>query len=268
LVLVDTHCHLDFPLFDPDREAVIEKARKRGVGYIINPGTNLETSQMAVRLSESHPGIFAAVGIHPSEISTWDDQTEKRLWDLLEKTRVVAIGEIGLDYYHQPIDREAQKELFLNQLGIAAQRGLPVIVHSRNAIEDVFTILSKWHAELIREQKPLAQRPGVLHSFEGDSIIARDIADLNFYIGIGGPITYNNATKKERLVKEMPLERMMIETDAPFLPPQPFRGQRNEPAHVIYVAEKIASIKNEALAYVSDITTATASYLFRQGFSG
>ena len=267
MVLIDTHCHLDFHLFDPDREKVIERAHQRGISFFVNPGINLETSQAAIRLSELYPGIFAAVGIHPSEISTWNDEIVPELRNQARRSCVVAIGEIGLDYFHQPVDVETQKNVFIRQLEIAAEAGIPVIVHSRNSLDDVYSILSKWHTDLLRTGNPLVHHPGVLHSFEGDSKFAQKFIEINFFIGVGGPVTYNNAIVKQDLVNKLPIDRLLLETDAPFLPPQPYRGQRNEPAYLFNVAEKIASIKNETLAHVGDITTANATQLFQKEFT-
>jgi TatD DNase family protein len=265
-VLVDTHCHLDFNTFDPDRDDVLSRARQAGVNSIINPGIDVDTSQAAVRYSEYYSGVFAAVGIHPNESAVWNESTIAQLHDLAGHSGVVAIGEIGLDYYREQVDHEIQKKVFRDQLALAASLNLPVIVHNRKSSDDLFVILSEWCAYLRSTNSSLAKRPGVLHSFEGDYTTADKFIKLNFFIGVGGPVTYKNARHRQALVAGLPLERILLETDAPFLTPQPYRGRRNEPANIRIIAEQIASLKAVPLEDLAIATTKNAAYLFSREF--
>jgi len=262
-VLVDTHCHLDFNRFDQDRDQVILRARESGVGRILNPGINLQSSQAAVRLSNINSDVYAAVGVHPNDGLSWQNDTLGHLRDLASHSKVVGIGEIGLDYYRDRTPRELQKRIFLAQLELAAELQLPVVIHSRESLKDVLAILTDWQRGLVDTQPNLAERPGVLHSFSGDERDANQAFLSNFYIGITGPVTFRNAKELQDLVIRLSLEHLLIETDAPFLSPHPRRGKRNEPAYVKLVAEKIAELHQEAYNTVTEITSATASRLFK-----
>jgi len=262
VVFVDTHCHLNFNLFDEDRSAIIENARQAGVIRILNPGIDLVTSQDAITLAQLHPEVYAAIGIHPNDGDSWDDTVPSTLRSMASGSKVVAIGEIGLDYYRKRTAPNVQKRIFRLQLELAGELGLPVIIHNRQASDDILEILEKWYLELDRYSPVLAKRPGVLHSFSDNLAVAQRAMALNFDIGITGPITFKNAPELQKLVSEIPLSFLLIETDAPFLTPHPFRGRRNEPANVYYVAEKIAEIKNLPITSVAEQTTANASRLF------
>ncbi len=261
-MLTDTHCHLDFDAFDVDREDVLERSEVVGIIRILNPGVDLETSKQAVLLAEAHPQVFAAVGVHPNDARTWDSDTIECLRDLAKHPKVVAIGEIGLDYYRKSTPRERQRQVLLEQLGLAAELELPVVIHNRLASQDILSILEEWYAELIRSNSPLATRPGVLHSYSDGVELAHQALNMNFYIGISGPVTYQNAHKLQQVVTSLPLECIVIETDAPFLTPHPYRGQRNEPAYVQYVAEKVASLHQISTTELAEISTANAARLF------
>jgi TatD DNase family protein len=269
-LLVDTHCHLNFESFDRDREAVIERACQAGVTHMLNPGVDLPSSRAALGLAEIYPQVYAAVGIHPNDALTWDASTLSELLELTKHPKVVAIGEIGLDDYRQRAPRDIQERIFRQQLGLAAERGLPVVVHVRNAgpddrraMTDVLRILAEWQDQLRACLSNLAESPGVLHSFSGDLQAARRAMAYNFLIGISGPVTFRKAEETRQVVADHRLENLLVETDAPFLTPHPHRGERNEPAHVKYVVEKIAQIKDQTLERVADITTANAERLFR-----
>ena len=264
-VLVDSHCHLDFQNFDPDRMAVVNSARQAGVMAIVNPAVDVDSSRSVVALAQSVPEIFAAVGMHPNEAANWNETTLPIFEELALRAKVVAIGEIGLDYYRDRTPRLTQIKIIEQQLSLAASTGLPVILHNREASQDLLAILTAWTKNLSEQGHPLAARPGVLHSFSGDEATAQQAFAMNFYIGITGPVTYRNAADLQNLVSKTPLERMLIETDAPFLTPQPRRGKRNEPAYVRFVAEKIAELHQRPYDEVAQITTANARLLFQIG---
>ncbi|GAF79913.1 unnamed protein product, partial [marine sediment metagenome] len=249
-MLTDTHCHLDFDNFDNERTEVIDRARSAGVVRILNPGINVLTSGNALKLAQQYPEVYAAVGVHPNEADSWDEETVNRLRILAAQPKVVAIGEIGLDYYRDRSPPEKQLKIFKSQLGVAAELGLPVIIHTRNssaddqkAISDAIKSLTIWIEKLNDINSELAACPGVLHSFSGDLFSAQNAITLNFCLGITGPVTYKNSDELHRVVGSVPIENLLIETDAPFLTPNPFRGKRNEPAYVKYVVEKIAEIQ-------------------------
>ena len=262
-MLVDTHCHLDFNRFDTDRDQVITRARESRLERILNPGINLGSSQSAVKLSEKYPEVYAAVGVHPNDGLSWDSNTKDRLRELSNHPKVVAVGEIGLDFYRDRTPKELQIEIFIEQLKLAAELMLPVIIHCRDSMAEVLEILADWHGELVKSHSILADRPGVLHSFSGNEKFAKQTRLLNFFIGITGPVTFRNASDLQDLVIRLPLQDLLIETDAPFLSPHPRRGKRNEPSYVRLVAEKIAELHQEAYNTVTEITTANATRLFK-----
>jgi TatD DNase family protein len=274
--LTDTHCHLDYNKFDEDREAVIQRAIEAGIERILIPGLDWTSSLAAVSLAESHLMIFAAVGFHPTDLETWDSSSIDNLRGMAQSAqKVVAIGEIGLDYYWvKEADLQArQREVFKAQLSLAKEVNKPVIIHMREADDawfgpasvDMLDILSDWQAELAAQNHPLAERPGALHSFNGSLETAQKALALNFYIGVTGPVTYKNAAQKRQIVSQLPLERLLIETDAPFLAPVPHRGKRNEPAFVGHIADKIAEIHSKYPAEIADITSRNAARLFAWG---
>jgi len=261
-VLVDTHCHLDFNSFDLDRQEVIHRARETGVGRILNPGIDLHSSQEAIRLSEHYPEVYSAVGVHPNEALTWDESSLRDLRRLAEKSKVVAIGEIGLDYYRDRAPKDLQKQVFLEQLALAGELNLPVIVHNRQANEDILSILKDWIVQLKVSGSLLAGRPGVLHSFSGDVGFAALAIQSNFFLGFTGTVTFNNALELQEVVQAIPADRILIETDAPFLTPHPNRGKRNEPANVYWVAKKIAGLRMIGEDDLINQTASNAARLF------
>ncbi len=262
MTLTDTHCHLDFHAFDDDREMVLDRARSAGLTRILDPGIDLASSGVAVKLSESYPEVYAAVGIHPSDARQWEPGTPASLHKLAKSPKVVAIGEIGLDYYRDRAPRDVQQRVFHQQLDLAAELNLPVIVHCRDAADDVLGILTDWQSRLLAAGSPVADRPGVLHSFSGEESTARRAIALNFFIGITGPVTFLNARDHQAVIARLPLEKLLIETDAPFLTPHPHRGQRNEPGHVRLVAQKISELHHLPVEFVAETTTANANRLF------
>ena len=264
-VLIDTHCHLDFKDFNPDRIDVLEAARHAGVSVIINPGIDILSSQRIISLAQTHPQVYAAVGVHPNEVSSWNEEIHLALRELALQPKSIAIGEIGLDYYRDITPGNIQILAFVKQLELAADMGLPVIIHNRDASEDVMAVLKEWQAGLRNSGSPLADRPGVLHSFSGDETMVEKALQANFFIGISGPVTYRKAHNLQYLVRSLPLERILIETDSPFLTPQLHRGARNEPAYVRLIADKIADLHRQPVEEITKITTANARLLFKIG---
>ncbi len=276
MVLTDTHCHLDLEHFDADRDAVIQRAVNAGVRHILIPSLTGTSSRVAVKLAESNPMLYAAVGVHPNEAETWDGKTISALKELAaESLKVVAIGEIGLDYYWNKSPRDEQISILKEQLALAAELELPVVIHSREkddaehgaCAEDLIKILEEWVSGLRSRYEALAQQPGVLHSLSGSLETAKHAVKLGFYIGVTGPITYKNAEQKRQVVSNLPLERLLVETDAPYLAPEPHRGKRNEPAFVIHIADKIAEIKSRTPQEVAAATTENAARLLSCGES-
>ena len=296
-MLTDTHCHLNFNKFDEDRAAVIQRALDAGITRIMIPALDYESSLSGIKLADSHPYIFAAVGFHPTELDKWDETSIEDLQSLIlessgssysqgmplrqqEQTptlqnKILAIGEIGLDYYWvKEADKQAvQRDVLKQQLKLAQDVNKPVIIHMREenddwfgqASIDVLAILSEWHQELSAQNHPLKEKPGVLHSYNGNRETAQKALQLNFYIGVTGPVTYKNAEKKRQIIRQLPLERLLIETDAPFLTPVPHRGKRNEPAFVAHIADKIAEIHNTTREQIAETTSANANRLFGWG---
>jgi TatD DNase family protein len=259
---VDTHCHLDFNTFDTDRGSVLRRAVDHGLRRLLVPGVDLASSQRAIRLAEAEEHVFAAVGVHPNDALSWKKDSLATLRHLAEHPKVVAIGEIGLDYYRDRASMELQARIFNEQLALAAQLGLPVVIHSRQAMEDTLEALETWQQVLVASDSTLSERPGVLHSFSGRLEEAQRAIRANFFIGATGPVTYPNAHELRKTLLSLNLEDILIETDAPFLTPQPHRGERNEPAYVCYVAEKLAEMFDLSLESVASTTTNNANKIF------
>ncbi len=261
-MLADTHCHLDFRAFDEDRDEVLSRSREAGVERILSPGIDLVSSRTIIDLAESRSQVYAAVGVHPNEANSWKGHTLAHLRVLAQSPKVVAIGEIGLDYYRDRASRDLQKRVFQEQLALATELQLPVVIHNRQATAELLETIRAWHAGLVVAESPLADRPGVLHSFSADLDSALQVIEINFYIGITGPVTFRNAPDLQSVVSELPLDHLLVETDAPFLAPHPYRGKRNEPAYVRLVADKIAGLHNETFEAVAQITSQSAKRLF------
>ncbi len=257
--LVDTHCHLATDAFSDDIDEVIARARRAGVTRILVPGTDIESSQQAIQLTERYPEIFAAVGIHPHSAASWQPGMIEVIRQLAQQPKVVAIGEIGLDYYRDFSPKAAQISCFRSQLALAYELGLPVVVHNREAIEDILTFLIPWAEGFIGVSD---LNLGVLHAFSADEAAAWKAIDHGFYIGIAGPITYKKAEDLRTLVYNLPINRLLIETDSPYLSPEPTRGKRNEPAHVRWILEKVASVRDQDVETVARVTTRNAETLF------
>ena len=244
MTLIDTHCHLDLSAFNDDRAAVLNRARAAGVSHIVIHGIDLAQCQQALTLAQQTPGLAVAVGIHPNSSSDFDAATLAALAGLTTHPLVVAVGEIGLDYYWDKVPPAQQRVAFEQQLELAAAQGLPVIIHSREANDDVAAILAAWVGSATFAASPLARRPfaGVLHAFSGDLALAEQAYAWNFVLSLGGPVTYTNAKRLHALAPQLRRDRLMLETDAPYLTPHPHRGQRNEPAYVRLVCAKLAAL--------------------------
>ncbi len=260
--LTDTHCHLDFEAFDEDRLEVVKRAEETGLIRIFNPGIDHSSSEAAVQLAKTHEFIYAAVGIHPNSAMSWDHESYAKIKALSLNPQVIAIGEIGLDYYRDRAPRGLQTRIFREQLSLAYERALPVVIHNREASEDILDILTEWQTNLVESGSRISDRPGVLHSFSGNPDHAYRAIDHQFLIGITGPVTFKKAVDLQNLVVEISLNSLLIETDAPFLAPHPRRGRRNEPANVRWVAEKIADLKGLDVEVVCQKTTENAARLF------
>ncbi|MBA4379099.1 MAG: hydrolase TatD [Anaerolinea sp.] len=271
--LTDTHCHLDFNRFDADRDEVLARAWETGLTRILIPGLTATSSRAAVKLAESHPKLFAAVGVHPNDVDKFNVDTPARLRELAKNPKVVAIGEIGLDYYWDSAPHDHQQKVLQEQLALAAEIHLPVVLHFREkgdaphgeCAEDLIKILEDWVNKLRVGKNSLAERPGVLHSFCGSHETAQRAIQLGFYIGVTGPVTFKKARERQEIIAALPLERLLIETDAPFLAPHPHRGQRNEPAFVREIADKIGQLHSRNLEEVAAATSASAAKLFSWG---
>ena len=237
--LIDSHAHLDGEKFADDRAAVVERALASGVVKIITMGDSLESSARSVALTEEFESVYAAVGIHPEEAQPMTAATDEQLAAWAAQEKVVAIGEIGLDYYWEKDEekRALQRAIFVRQLDLARQLKLPVCIHDREAHGDMMKIL-KTEGRGLR---------GVLHCYSGSWEMAAELLKGDWYFGIDGPLTYKNAAKLPEIVQRLPAERILVETDSPYLSPMPFRGRRNEPAHVLYVAKKAAELRGESL---------------------
>ena len=253
--LIDTHCHLDFGQFDADRDAVIERARDQGISRIIVPAVDLPGCQGVIHLAESYEEVYAAVGIHPNSSANWQDSWLDRIRGLADHPKVVAIGEIGLDYYREHSPHEIQQKAFSAQLELAAEVGLPVIIHNRKASNDVLTFLE-------RSTLSDSQNKGVLHSFSGDWETAQAALELGYFLGFTGPVTFKNADSLRTVAKLVPLNRLLVETDSPFLAPQKYRGRRNEPSYVSLVVDQLAALHDVTVAELTRITTNNAAALF------
>jgi TatD DNase family protein len=251
LKLVDTHCHIYGEKYKDDIEDVLLESKKE-LEFIVNIGYDLESSKISVDMANKYDFIYATVGFHPTDISKMTEESLKKIYDMAKNNKkVVSIGEIGLDYYWMKDDAEKQKIAFLKQLEIAKELNKPVVIHTRDAMQDTIDIL--------RAEKDIT---GIIHCYPGSYETAKTVMD-RFYFGINGVVTFKNNKKTQEAVQKIPLDRLVIETDAPYLTPTPFRGKRNKPAYVKYVAEKIAELKNISVDEVIRVTTENAKKIYR-----
>ncbi|MFQ5912293.1 MAG: TatD family hydrolase [Nitrospinota bacterium] len=254
LAWVDSHCHLEDSQFDEDRPGVVERAEKAGVKYILTFGSDIVSSRRAVQLTRTSEAVYAGVGVHPHNAQKAGKRTFATLTKLAAEPKVMAVGEVGLDYYRDHSPREVQQQVFRNQIRVAKKVGRPLVLHERDAHEDMIRILQEERAWEVR---------GVIHCFTGGLREAANYLDQDFYISLAGPVTFPNSTDLQNAVREIPLERLLIETDAPYLTPAPFRGRRpNEPALVVRVAEKVAGLREMPLEDLARITSYNAYELF------
>ncbi len=252
-MLFDSHSHIDDSRFDGDRAKVIERAKARGLSYILNPGCDLKTSKAALDLARRYDMVYAAVGMHPHEAKHCDQMTLDIFADMAKDKKVVAIGEIGLDFHYDHSPRDVQRMVFVEQIRLAQTLNLPIIIHSREADGEVF--------DTLRLEEAFAT--GVLmHCYSGSAELAKQYVKLGAYISIAGPVTFKNARKLAEVVETVPLERLMIETDAPYLTPVPFRGKRNEPSYVHYTCQRVADIKGISYQQVAAATCQNAQRFF------
>jgi len=252
-MLIDTHTHLDFDRFDQDRTRVIERALEEGVGAMLTIGVDLESSIASMKLAEEYKQVYAAVGVHPHDAKKARDEDFDQIQEMLQHPKVVAIGEVGLDYHYDYSPREVQRRVFRRFLDMSLEIEMPLIIHTRDADEDVIP--------LIRE-KSRAGWNGVFHCFAGDTTMADTLVKMGFLISFTGNITFKNS-RSLKVATHVPLEKLMVETDCPFMAPVPHRGKRNEPAFVKLVAEKIAEHKHVPYEHVAELTTANAINLFK-----
>ena len=255
-LLVDSHAHLDGRQFTHDLDETIARATTNGISHILTIGCDLESSKDSIAVAEKYDNIFAAVGVHPHDATEINGDTLEKLRSMLTHPKVVALGEIGLDYYRDRSPREIQRSAFRQQIRLAKDMGKPIIVHDREAHSEVIQILKEENG---------AQVGGVLHCFSGDLKMAKQCLELGFYLSFTGTITYPKNDTIREIIKEIPIDRMLIETDCPYLSPQKFRGKRNEPAYVRYTAEKLAEIKGLSIEDVARITSRNCHDLFGFG---
>lgn len=258
----DTHCHLNLDTFSNDLDIVVSRALDAGVQRILVPGINIITSRIAIDLAENYQCVFAAVGVHPNEANTWTDDNDEELHQLANHPKVVAIGEIGLDYYRNRALSSLQQKILYRQLDLAEQVAKPVILHSRQSLPDLTKIMLTWTGQLLKKTHSLVDRFGVFHAYEGDHEMAQELIEKGFYIGVGGPVTYKNASSRQQVIANTPPEGILLETDAPFMTPQPWRGKRNEPAYIPMIAGKIAELQGIPISEVAQASSNAASFLF------
>ncbi len=263
-MLVDSHCHLQDPQFDADRAEVLRRARQAGVSALVVAGTDLETSRRAVDLADSQEDVYAAVGFHPHSAKEMTRRDVDALWRLVDSPKVVAIGEIGLDFYRNLSPPDSQRNAFLQQLELARALSLPAVIHSRQADEETYNIL------LAHEQQALPDWPkdrplGVMHCFAGDLMLALRYIQIGFLISIPAACTYPKADRLCAVAGGIPLRWMAVETDAPYLPPQACRGQRNEPAYLPQTVQRIAELRGDPVDEVAGRTALAAAWLFALG---
>lgn len=248
-MLFDTHAHLNAEQYNEDLEQVIERAKSEKVEKIVVVGFDRPTITRAMELIEEYDFIYAAIGWHPVDAIDMTDEDLAWIKDLSQHQKVVAIGEMGLDYYWDKSPKDVQKEVFRRQIALAKEVNLPIVIHNRDATEDVVTIL---------KEEGAAEVGGIMHCFTGSLETAKACMEMNFYISFGGPVTFKNAKKPKEVVKEIPSDKLLIETDCPYLTPVPFRGKRNEPSYVKYIAEQIAELREISFEELAELTTKNA----------
>ena len=260
-MFIDTHCHLDFHQFDDDRNEIVARAANAGVALIVNPATDLASSRRAIALADRYDGVYAQVGVHPNDAADFDAATLDELRALAAHPKVVAIGEIGLDYYWDKTPKAQQQAAFDAQLALAAELDLPVVIHCRDAHDAVRETMRRWvsGAQMFRGPDAIL---GVYHAYSGDLEMAQEAAGWQIVLSLGGPVTFQNARDLHALVRQLPLDQIMLETDAPYLTPHPHRGKRNEPSYIPLIAKAIADLQQVDVAAVAASTSALARRAF------
>ena len=251
-MIFETHAHYDDPAFDRDRDRLLALLKDEGIAPIVNIGASIETTKSTVELAHRYDHVYAAIGVHPSDCGDLTENDIEWLKDLSSDEKVVAIGEIGLDYHYDEPDREIQKKWFIRQLELAGDTSLPIVVHSRDAAQDTY--------EIIKDFRGLR---GVIHCFSYSAELAREYVKMGYYIGVGGVVTFKNGRKLHEVVKEIPLESIVVETDAPYLSPEPYRGRRNSSAFIPYIIERIADLKNVSYETVERVVYENAADLYK-----
>ena len=252
-MIFDTHAHYDDEQFNEDREQLLASMKNAGIGYIVNVGANLDTTRSTLELAHKYDFVYAAVGVHPSDSAELNEDNFELLREWSDDGRCVAIGEIGLDYYWPEPGKDVQKKWFFRQLDLAREKRLPVVIHSRDAAEDTVNIMKEAHAEEIG---------GVVHCFSYSAEIAKVCLNMGFYIGVGGVITFKNGRKLREVVDVTPMDRILLETDCPYLAPEPYRGKRNNSTYLPYVVKEIAAIKGISEEEVQRITLDNARRMY------
>lgn len=252
-MIIESHAHYDDEVFNEDRESLLERLQENGIEYVINIGASIQTTKNTIALTEQYPFVYGAVGVHPSDTAELDEESFAWLRKQCGKPKIIAVGEIGLDYYWQEPDREIQKKWFDRQLLLAKEVKLPVVIHSRDAAKDTLDIMRSANAEEIG---------GVIHCFSYTKETAKEYLNMGFYFGIGGVVTFHNAKKLKEAVEYIPIEKILLETDSPYLAPVPFRGKRNSSLNIPYIAQEIAAIKGISYAEVIEKTAANTKRLF------
>jgi len=255
-MLVDSHAHIDMPIFSNDRDQVLARAHRQGVRAIVNAGSDLQSSRSSLQITQHYPDVFIAIGFHPNRAAIMREGDIKLLAELAGNPKVVAIGETGLDFYRKTSPRQRQLEVFQQQLELAAELSLPVIIHCRQAHEEVLNILAQW-------VKSSGNKRGVMHCFSGDMKLARRYIELGFMISLAGPVTYPSARDGVEVARELPLDKLLVETDSPFLAPQLHRGRRNEPSYVSLIVDRIAQLRGIPTELIAQATAQNAINLFR-----
>lgn len=250
--LFDTHAHLDDERFDEDRKQLIEQIQKDGVSLVVNPGADMKSSRAAIKLAEIYDFIYAAVGIHPHDVKDITDEDLIELEAMAKHPKVVAIGEIGLDYYYDNSPRELQREYFIRQIELANKLSLPIIIHSRDASMETHEILKEYKKDI----------GCVLHCFSQSLEMAKEYLELGCHLSFAGPLTFKNSNKLKEVARNIPLDKIFIETDSPYLTPQPYRGKRNDPSKVRYVAEELSNLKGISTEKIAEITMDNALKFF------
>ena len=256
-MLIDAHAHLDMKHFDPDRDQVIERALSANVRHIITVGIDIFSSLHALKLTRTYPSVFASIGIHPHNANHGNDNDLEQIALIAKQEKIVAIGETGLDFYRNRSPREKQKKLFEQQLEIAISLDLPVVIHDRQAHTETLKILSSFKKNRLT---------GMIHCFSGDYNLAETFINMGYYISIPGTVTFNNASQIQDVVRRVPLDRLLLETDAPFLTPTPYRGKRNEPSYIIQTAQEVAKLKGISFGEISYQTSKNVYRLFNLSF--